>query len=142
MLLCKFLVIWLYWIMWCQVKYIRFFSTVFFLIKNFFFKFWKKLYFTCSISNLIFLNCCAGWEVHCSIYKGSYNVSNILNLNSPTPVYHFSIYIHVYTLFAHYSSSYLFLCHLPPPTSVAPPSPPPAESVRPSCPLEFLEERR
>jgi hypothetical protein len=71
--------------------------------------------------------------VHCSIYKGSYNVSNVWNLNSPpTPLlhpaspdpwnsfnrYHFCICIHVYTLFALYSSSYPFPHHLPLPPCV------------------------
>jgi hypothetical protein len=69
--------------------------------------------------------------VHCGIYiyKGSCNVSNISYLNSPSlslsfilpspdswnsfKRYHFYIYIHEYTLFALYSSSYPFLCHLP-----------------------------
>jgi hypothetical protein len=61
--------------------------------------------------------------VHCSIYKGSYNVSNISFFPSPSSDswnsfnrYHFCMYIHVYTLFAPYSSPYSFPCHLPPPT--------------------------
>jgi hypothetical protein len=60
--------------------------------------------------------------VHCGIYKGSSNVSTISYLNSPPPPfsfisfyphlrnsfsrYLFSIYIHVYTVFAPYSPSY------------------------------------
>jgi hypothetical protein len=59
--------------------------------------------------------------VHCGIYKGSYNISNISYLNSPLlpfsfiPHYHhswysfsrshFSIYIHLCTLFALYLPS-------------------------------------
>jgi hypothetical protein len=37
--------------------------------------------------------------------------------------YHFSICIHVWTLFVPYSSSYLFPCHLPPSTNTTPPTP-------------------
>jgi hypothetical protein len=63
-------------------------------------------------------------------------ISNISNLNSPTPPlslmppppipgsfngYHFYIYIHVCTVFAPYSPSYTL--SLPPPTGVAPPPP-------------------
>jgi hypothetical protein len=59
--------------------------------------------------------------VHCGIYKSSSNVSNISYLNSPPPPlsfiphshswnsfnrYHFSIYIHVYTVFVPYSPSH------------------------------------
>jgi hypothetical protein len=73
--------------------------------------------------------------VHCNIYKCSYNVSNISYLNSPPALLspyswnsfnscHFCIYIHVYTLFAPYSSSYPIPCHLLPPTG-ANHSPPP-----------------
>jgi hypothetical protein len=67
--------------------------------------------------------------VHCSIYKSSYNVSNTSYFNSSPSLlsyipsspdsgnsfnmYHFWIYIYVYTLFAQYSSSYLFP-HFPP----------------------------
>jgi hypothetical protein len=69
---------------------------------------------------------CWVW-VHCSIYQGSYNVSNISYMNSPPPLlpfimisgsfnrYHLCIYIHVYTFFAPYSSSYPL--SLPPPPS-------------------------
>jgi hypothetical protein len=68
---------------------------------------------------------------HCSIYKSSYNVSKYIILefissaallHPPSPDswnsfnrYHFFIYIHVYTFFAPYSSSYPFLGHLSPP---------------------------
>jgi hypothetical protein len=74
------------------------------------------------------LSCWVG--VHCGIYKGSCNMSNISYLNSPPPLlsfislspvcwnninnYHFCIYMHVYTFFAANSSSYL----------LSPPSPP------------------
>jgi hypothetical protein len=63
-------------------------------------------------------------RVHCSTYKGSYNVSDISYLKSPSPLLsfippspdswnnfsrcHFCVYIHVYTLFLPYSSSYPF----------------------------------
>jgi hypothetical protein len=83
--------------------------------------------------------------VHCSIYKVSYNVSNISYLNSPFPLlsfiptlliprinwYHFCIYINVYTLFALYSSSYPFPHYLP---SIPSPSPQ-TEAVLASCSL-------
>jgi hypothetical protein len=64
--------------------------------------------------------------------QNSYNVLNISDLNSPahcsplsSPWLHswnslkrhiFYTYIHVNTMFAVYSPSYLFPCHLPPPT--------------------------
>jgi apolipoprotein N-acyltransferase len=79
-----------------------------------------------------FLLCWVG--VHCGIYKSSDNISNISYLNSHPPSfsfilplpfylphfwnsfkrYHFSIYIHVYTVFAPYSPSTPFLHLLPP----------------------------
>jgi hypothetical protein len=83
----------------------------------------------------LLLLCCMG--VYCSIYKGSYNVSNISYLNSSRHCspssslpdswnyfnrYHFCIYIHVYTLFAPYSSSYPFPCHLCPTTCAKSPT--------------------
>jgi hypothetical protein len=68
---------------------------------------------------------------YCGIYKSSYNVSNKSYLNSPllpfsfiSPFphswnsfnrYHFSIYIHVYTVFAPYSPFHTL--SLPPPSS-------------------------
>jgi hypothetical protein len=87
-----------------------------------------------SVSIPFFLNCCVGWGVHCSIYEGSYSVSNISYLNLPPPLlffihsspnswnsfnrYHFCIYIHVYTL-ALYSYSHPF-----------PPPPPPSNQCQ------------
>jgi hypothetical protein len=69
--------------------------------------------------------------VHWSIYNDFCNVSNILYLNSSRPLlsfippppdswfsfnrYDFCIYIHVYVLFAPYSSSCPFPYHLPVP---------------------------
>jgi hypothetical protein len=66
--------------------------------------------------------------LHCGIYKSSYNVSNTSYLDSPSPWlcfislsphswsnfnrYHFCIYIHVYRVFAPYSLSTPFPCHL------------------------------
>jgi hypothetical protein len=69
-------------------------------------------------------------EVNWGIYKSSYHVSNTLYLNSrpppfsftPHPLphswdsfnrYHFSIYIHVYTVFASYSLSHTLSSPLP-----------------------------
>jgi hypothetical protein len=87
---------------------------------------------------VFFFYCCAGWGVHCSIYKGSYNKSNILYLNSAPPLllfipplnswntfsrYHFYTVIHVHILFSPYSSSYPFPCHIPPLTCAKPPPP-------------------
>jgi hypothetical protein len=74
------------------------------------------------ITFMFLLLCWVG--VHFSIYKGSYNVSNISYLNSSPPLlffippprfleqftrYHFCIYMHVYTLFALYSSFYPYI---------------------------------
>jgi hypothetical protein len=74
--------------------------------------------------------------VHGSIYKGSYNASNIPYFNSLPPLlsspldswnsfnrYHFCIYVHGYTLFVPYSSSYPFPCHLSTPTGASSPWP-------------------
>jgi hypothetical protein len=74
-----------------------------------------------NFENFFLLLCCVG--VHCSIYKGSYNVSNISYLNSPPALlsisflspnswnsfnrYHFCIYVYVYTLFALYSLGFI-----------------------------------
>jgi hypothetical protein len=83
------------------------------------------LHYSNSIPLLFFIVVWVG--VHCGIYKGPYNASNISYLNSTSPPlypaapdswdsfnrYHFCIHIHVYTLFAPYSSSY----PLPPPCS-------------------------
>jgi hypothetical protein len=67
-----------------------------------------------------FLNYIMLW-VHCYIYKGSYNISNMSELNLSPPSFssissphswnsfnrpHFSIYIHVYIVFEPYSPSY------------------------------------
>jgi hypothetical protein len=91
-------------------------------------------------------------SVHCGIYKSSYYISNIIYLNSPPPPfsfillsphswnsfnrYHFSIYIHVYTVFAVYSPSFtisppLLPFHLDNPL-LPPYFPPQAPSVLPS----------
>jgi hypothetical protein len=74
-------------------------------------------------------------EVHCGIYKSSYNMSTISYLNSPlhhsplSPLLyswnsfsrsHFSIYIHVYTVFVSYSPSYTLSPHCPLPTGTNP----------------------
>jgi hypothetical protein len=68
--------------------------------------------------------------VHCSIYKSSYNIPNISYLNSPPSSFyftfppstswnsfnrsHFSIYTHMCTVFAPYSTSYILSPHPPP----------------------------
>jgi hypothetical protein len=94
---------------------------------------WRLFFF---FSFLFFLLLC--WVgVHCGIYKSSYSISNISYLNSSPPSfsfipyliisrsfkgYHFSIYIHVYTLFAPYSPSTPFPHLLSPPTSTNPPT--------------------
>jgi hypothetical protein len=73
-----------------------------------------------------FLNYCAG-GVHYGSYKSSYNIPNVSYLNSSPPLFslilaspyawnsfnrsHFSIYIHVYTVFAPYSPSYILSPH-------------------------------
>jgi hypothetical protein len=90
-------------------------------------------------------------SVHCGIYKGSYNVSNISHLNS-NPVPHsfippcsdswksfnrlhiFCIYIHVYILFAPYSSSWSFPQHMPL-QPVQTPTLPTPQPILPSCTL-------
>jgi hypothetical protein len=68
-------------------------------------------------------------RVHCGIYKSPFNISNVSYLNSPPPLLsftrshtwksfnrsHFSIYIHVYTVFALYLLSHTL--SLPPPHS-------------------------
>jgi hypothetical protein len=72
------------------------------------------------------------WQVHCGSYKVSYTVSNMSYLNPPPPLlpfipcipdswnsfnrYHLCNYIHMYTVFAHYSLSYLLSLPPPPPT--------------------------
>jgi hypothetical protein len=84
---------------------------------------------------LILLLCWVG--VHCGIYKDSYNISNISHLNSPSPPFSFispppsqeivskdiffSIYIHVYTVFAPNSPSQPFPYRRPPHTGINPP---------------------
>jgi hypothetical protein len=77
-------------------------------------------------------------EVHCDIYKSSYNVSNMSYLNSSLHRSllcsfphswncfnrsQFYIYIHVYTVFAPYSPSYTFPCPRPPPPVTNPLTP-------------------
>jgi hypothetical protein len=74
-----------------------------------------------------FFYCCAG--VHCGIYKSSYNISSISYSNSFPQLFsfissspyswnsfnrsHFSIYIHVYRVFAPCSPFYTFSLHIP-----------------------------
>jgi hypothetical protein len=76
--------------------------------------------------------------VHCGICKISYNISNISYFNSLPPSFsfislsphswncfnrfHFSIYIHVYTVFALYSPSYMLSPHPSPLTATTPPN--------------------
>jgi hypothetical protein len=76
------------------------------------------------IIQFIIFYCSVG--VHCGIYKNIYNISNISYFNSPPPSfsffssslhfwnsfsrYHFSIYMHVYTIFTLYST---YVCSFP-----------------------------
>jgi hypothetical protein len=96
-------------------------------------------------------------RVHCGIYKGSYNVSNISYLNpSPlllsfiTPIpgtfstgIIFAFTYVCYILFPPYSSSYSFPCHLPPPTSarLTPSSPFPGRTCSALLFYNFVEEK-
>jgi hypothetical protein len=71
-------------------------SSVFFVIQTPIHRvWWRKLYFSSILpllvgvfSFLFFLLLC--WvEIHCRIYKNSYNISNISYLNSPPPPFSF-----------------------------------------------------
>jgi hypothetical protein len=85
-----------------------------------------------DIFYFLFVSIVVSW-VHCGIYKSSYTISNISYFNSSPPSFpfnfhsphswnsfnrsHFSIYIHVYTVFfVLYSPSYILFPHAPPPT--------------------------
>jgi hypothetical protein len=95
-------------------------------------------------------------EVHCDIYKGSYNVSNMSYLNSPlhhSPLsphphsrnsfnrYLFSVHIHKYTVFALYSPSYTLSLPPPPPTGIKTPTSQ-VGPVLPSCSPIFWRCKR
>jgi hypothetical protein len=95
--------------------------------------------------------------VYCEIYKTSYNKSNISYLNSLFPLfslilfsphswnsinsYHFSIYIHVYTVFALYAPSHTLSS--PPPPSHSHCYPPPHKGpVSPSCSVILQKKKK
>jgi hypothetical protein len=96
-------------------------------------------------------------RVHCGIYKGSYNVSNISYLNSPPPVlsflppsssswnsfnrHHFCIYMDVYTFFTPNSPSYP-LSLLPPHLPQVPTPPTPGRLCSAFLFSDFVEEKK
>jgi hypothetical protein len=94
-------------------------------------------------SDLFLLLCWVG--VHCGIYKSSYNIPNTSYVNLPPPSfsfilpsphswnsfnsYHLSIYTHVYTVFALYSSSHTLSPPSPPSYCYQTPPPPPPDKT-------------
>jgi hypothetical protein len=98
---------------------------------------WEMTSITAAFSDVIsFFDCFAGWEVHCGIYKSSYNVSNISYLNSPPPPCSFLLpsshswnsFNKCHFLFTYTYTQYLYQIHLStpfphlfsPPTSTVP----------------------